>query len=80
MQLLRITKEKTFEIVQETLDHISTFDGGIAIVAIAGKTRTGKSSILNRLLGLKYPNIFKVSSNVDAFTKGLWIWSVPLFN
>jgi len=35
---------------------------------------------MNKLLSLKGTNGFKVSPSVNACTKGLWIWSKPVFN
>ena len=32
---------------------LSAFDGNVAFVTVAGKYRTGKSFLLNKILGLK---------------------------
>lgn len=55
-------------------------EGGIAICSIVGKYRTGKSFLMNKLLSLEGQNGFHVSSSVNACTKGLWIWSKPVYN
>ena len=47
----------------------------IAICSINGKTRTGKSYLMNQLLSLEPNKGFKISKSVDPCTKGLWIWS-----
>ena len=35
---------------------------------------------MNKLLNLNGNNGFKVSPSVNACTKGLWIWSQPVYN
>jgi hypothetical protein len=43
------------------------------IISVAGKYRTGKSYILNRVL-LNRNNGFNVGHTINACTKGLWMW------
>jgi hypothetical protein len=43
------------------------------VIAVAGKYRTGKSYILNRVL-LGRSNGFNVGHTINACTKGLWMW------
>lgn len=45
----------------------------LAIIAVVGKYRTGKSFILNRVL-LGTTKGFEVGPTINACTKGLWIW------
>ena len=45
----------------------------MGVVAIIGKSRTGKSFLLNRVL-LNVPTAFTVGSTINPCTKGLWIW------
>lgn len=81
LQLVRITNNRNFELVPDTVDYLmKNFDGGIAICSIVGKYRTGKSFLLNRLLDLNQDNGFNVSASINACTKGLWIWSRPIFS
>lgn len=79
MQLVRI-RGSQFELVPETVQLIEQLEGQLAICSIAGKMRTGKSFLLNRILGLSSEQGFTVSDKVDACTKGLWIWSKPVYN
>lgn len=80
LQLVRIVNGRSFEIVQETADFLTReLEGGIAVCSIVGKYRTGKSFLLNRLLNLNEHNGFNVSASVNACTKGLWIWSKPVY-
>jgi hypothetical protein len=45
----------------------------MCVVTVAGKYRTGKSYILNRVL-LEQNGGFQVGSTINACTKGLWVW------
>ena len=45
------------------------------MVAVAGLYRTGKSSLLNFLLGRQ--SGFTVGPTVQACTRGIWIWGRP---
>lgn len=47
------------------------------MVAIAGLYRTGKSFLLNLLLGREQSDMFDVGATVNACTKGVWIWGQP---
>lgn len=49
----------------------------LAIITVVGKYRTGKSYILNRVL-LQQNSGFEVGPTINACTKGLWIWPVPV--
>ena len=43
------------------------------MIAIAGKYRSGKSFIINNLIG--QPGCFVVGNETTACTQGLWIWN-----
>ena len=47
----------------------------LAIVSIVGKYRTGKSYLLNRLMGKQTG--FPLGSTVMSETKGIWVWLRP---
>ena len=47
----------------------------IGVVAVCGRARTGKSYLLNQLLGRSTG--FKLAHSHRPCTKGLWIWSRP---
>jgi hypothetical protein len=48
----------------------------VCIVAVAGLYRTGKSSLLNWLLGRNAG--FTVGPSINRCTRGLWIWGKPV--
>ena len=52
----------------------------IGIISLVGKYRTGKSFLLNRVLLNRQKNSgFGVGPTFRPCTKGIWIWSEPLF-
>ncbi|CAK9049728.1 Guanylate-binding protein 4 (GTP-binding protein 4) (GBP-4) (Guanine nucleotide-binding protein 4), partial [Durusdinium trenchii] len=55
---------------------LNQIPGRLAVVGIAGLYRTGKSYLLNRLLGLQ--DGFEIGPTVNPCTKGLWIWGQPV--
>lgn len=55
---------------------LNQIQGRLAIVGVAGLYRTGKSFLLNRLLGLQEG--FEIGPTVNPCTKGLWIWGQPV--
>lgn len=50
----------------------------IAVIAVAGKYRTGKSFLLNRVILNKKNQGFGVGPTINPCTKGLWVWSETL--
>ena len=80
LQLIQLTPQQQFRVVPSTAQALSSLAGPLGVASIVGKYRTGKSSLINRLLGLKPPRNFSVSPSVDACTKGIWVWSAPIEN
>lgn len=66
-----------FVVSQDAVAFLAGLGGTpIAPVCVVGKARTGKSFLLNRLVG--QPGAFGVGSTVEACTKGVWVWSEPV--
>jgi hypothetical protein len=68
-----------FEINPEATEFLSQIKTKVAVVAICGKYRTGKSYILNRLFldPLSQDRTrrgFQVGPTINPCTKGLWLW------
>ena len=65
-----------FSVPDEAVAALRKFDGPIAIVAVVGLYRTGKSYLVNRIVGHQHG--FKVGPTINACTKGIWMWSEPI--
>lgn len=72
-------QKDVFEINEEAKALVSSIKGPIAVLAVAGVYRTGKSFLLNRcLLNLQNGAGFGVGPSINPCTKGLWIWGTPV--
>jgi hypothetical protein len=61
-----------FEVNPAAVAYLQSIKGKVAVVSIAGLYRTGKSYLLNTLVGRG--SGFSVGPTVKACTKGIWIW------
>lgn len=52
-------------------------DTKLAIVVTAGPARSGKSFLLNNLLGVPQDGGFRIGHRPTAETKGIWFWGRP---
>lgn len=76
IQFIEFLPKKGFSVTKEAAEFLSTLEHEqIGIVAIAGKYRTGKSFLVNRILLDKREGGFGVGSTIRACTKGLWMWN-----
>lgn len=66
-----------YELTKEGKDLLEGIRGPLAVTTIAGVYRTGKSFFLNRIL-LKIKKGFDVGGEINACTKGIWVWSKVL--
>ncbi|GIM07904.1 hypothetical protein Vretimale_11947 [Volvox reticuliferus] len=64
-----------FEVGATALATLRKVKGPIAVVAVCGRARQGKSFILNQLL--QSSSGFQVGATHRPCTKGLWMWSTP---
>jgi hypothetical protein len=48
------------------------------VIAVAGKYRTGKSFLMNRVILNKKISGFGVGPTINPCTKGLWMWCEPI--
>lgn len=67
----------SYELQDNAIRFIQSLEPPIAVVAVAGLYRTGKSYLLNRVL-LNRNEGFGVGPTVNPCTKGLWIWGRPI--
>ena len=76
VQFITIDNEGHCKLTKESEEIISKIETNIAVVCIAGIYRSGKSYLLNRLLGRQ--DGFEIGPTIPSCTKGLWIWGDPV--
>ena len=71
--------KSTYSVPQQAIDTLNQVDGPIAVIAIAGVYRTGKSFLLNCLSQhkSKATQLFEVGPTINACTSGLWVVPTP---
>jgi len=62
---------------EDGLSFLNSIKNKIAIVSVTGMAKTGKSFLINNLLGLKHSEGFKVGIDFKPGTKGITVWDVP---
>ncbi|EGZ14145.1 hypothetical protein PHYSODRAFT_286750 [Phytophthora sojae] len=67
--------EDQLKVNDEAVGLLHRIDGHVAVVAMAGLYRTGKSSMLNWLLGRQ--SGFRVGPTIERCTRGIWLWGQP---
>ncbi|GMF18798.1 unnamed protein product [Phytophthora lilii] len=78
LPFVTLAADGSFEVCEEAAAYLRQIRGDVAVVAIAGLYRTGKSFLLNLLLGRETRDLFDVGATVNACTKGVWIWGQPV--
>lgn len=74
LPLIELLPTGQFRLNPEAISFLETVGAPLSVVACAGKYRTGKSSLLNRvLLDVTGDEGFGVGQTVQACTKGLWM-------
>lgn len=71
------TSNRIFDVNPQAVHFLKSLQGPIGIVSVAGRYRTGKSYLLNRVF-VNRQRAFCVGPTVNACTKGLWIWPYPV--
>uniref|UniRef100_K3XAM0 GB1/RHD3-type G domain-containing protein n=1 Tax=Globisporangium ultimum (strain ATCC 200006 / CBS 805.95 / DAOM BR144) TaxID=431595 RepID=K3XAM0_GLOUD len=67
--------EDQLKVNEDAVALLKKIDGKVAVIAMAGLYRTGKSSMLNWLLGR--PSGFRVGPTIERCTRGIWLWGQP---
>lgn len=67
--------EDQLKVNEDAVSILKKIDGKVAVIAMAGLYRTGKSSMLNWLLGR--PSGFRVGPTIERCTRGIWLWGQP---
>lgn len=69
---------EAFRVSEEAKEFLSSIKEKVGVIAVAGKYRTGKSFLLNRVIINKRDCGFGVGPTINPCTKGLWIWGETL--
>lgn len=77
IQFITIDKEGVCGLTKEAEEIILGIKENIAVICVAGLYRTGKSYLLNRLLGRQ--DGFEIGPTTNSCTKGLWMWGEPIY-
>jgi len=72
---LLLTLTEKYLVSDQAKDFLCSIDEKVAVIAVAGKYRTGKSFLLNRVILNKRSSGFGVGPTINPCTKGLWVWS-----
>jgi hypothetical protein len=74
---ITVEEDGFFHVNPKAIDILKGIKGRVAVVSVAGLYRTGKSFLLNLLVGGKGKG-FVVGGTVNAVTKGIWLWGDPI--
>ncbi|RLO08855.1 hypothetical protein DYB28_012006 [Aphanomyces astaci] len=84
VQLIRVDPDGSFHVEEAAVKKLEKIKGKIAVVAVAGLYRTGKSFLLNLLVNKQTATAtanvntgFAVGGTINACTKGIWMWGEP---
>jgi hypothetical protein len=62
-------------VTPEAREFLSRIKCRVGVIAVAGKYRTGKSFLLNRVIINQKVGGFGVGPTINPCTKGLWMWT-----
>lgn len=79
IQLVRPLRDHArLEATQEGLKLLQSLEGPVAVVSAVGAVHSGKSFLLNQLVGANPRNPgFPVGYTIKPETSGIWVWSQP---
>ena len=75
IQLVSCDSTGELKLHENACDYLSTLTAPLGVLAVVGPQRSGKSTLLNELLGAGAA--FQTSNRVASCTKGLWAKAVP---
>ena len=87
LALVTTSADGRFALGDEAVAVLRSCTGPVAVAAVCGRARQGKSFILNQLAkhaastgaaGAGAASGFQVASSVKPCTKGIWLWSAPI--
>ena len=65
-------RHQKLEIIEENVRHLHHINTAVAVVAVVGKFHSGKSFLLNQLMGKQEG--FGIGPYVRPQTMGIWMW------
>ncbi|CAI2381191.1 unnamed protein product [Moneuplotes crassus] len=80
LSLIYFDDKEGYKITEEGTELLQNLNENIGVIAVAGKYRTGKSYLLNKIILQNNSNSggFGVGPTINPCTKGLWVWSKPI--
>ena len=69
-------EHQRLEVIEENVDLLNSIAGAVAVVAVVGPFHSGKSFLMNQLMGKS--NGFGIGKYVDPKTMGIWMWGNPM--
>ena len=69
-------EHQKLQIIEENVDILNNIDGAVAVVAVVGPFHSGKSFLMNQLMGKT--SGFGIGKYVDPKTMGIWMWGKPM--
>jgi hypothetical protein len=75
LSLISYNEKDGFQVSDEAVEFLSSIKEKIGVIVVAGKYRTGKSFLLNRIILGKIGEGFGVGPTINPCTKGLWVWN-----
>lgn len=76
IQLVEINDKGVCKLNPKAIAIISGIKTKVGVISVVGPYRTGKSFLLNRLLGQQ--DGFEIGPTVQSCTRGIWIWGKPV--
>jgi len=76
IQLIEINDAGRCKINKQAMAIIKGIKTKVGIISVVGPYRTGKSFLMNRLLGQQ--DGFEIGPTVQSCTRGIWIWGRPV--
>ncbi|XP_033642989.1 guanylate-binding protein 5-like [Asterias rubens] len=78
LQLVRPDpSHKKIQLVEESVKTLLRLTNPVAVVAVVGKYHSGKSFLLNQLMGKEGSYGFTVGPSLRPQTMGIWMWGRP---
>lgn len=75
LSLIYFDEKEGFKVSDEAVQFLTSIKEKIGVIVVAGKYRTGKSFLLNRIILNKIGEGFGVGPTINPCTKGLWVWN-----